>query len=190
MARPITYDPDQALDRAMDLFWARGYREVSVDDLVQSTGLNRHSLYGHYGSKYGLAKEALRRYCEESLKRVHEVLSDPGTPADRLRRFMRLHAADCPDPWFANSMDRGCFALRMATEMRKEHPEINAMVSGGMSTLLRQIASVIREGQAQGEFRNDRDPDTMATVVYSAWLAALLLPPDHELEEAVLSVLQ
>ncbi|HYN64371.1 MAG TPA: helix-turn-helix domain-containing protein, partial [Candidatus Limnocylindrales bacterium] len=80
MARPISYDPDQALDRAMDLFWSRGYREVSVDDLVQSTGLNRHSLYGHYGSKYGLAREALRRYCDESLQRLHEVLSGSGTP--------------------------------------------------------------------------------------------------------------
>ena len=190
MARPITYDPDQALDRAMDLFWARGYREVSVDDLVQSTGLNRHSLYGHYGSKYGLAKEALRRYCEESIKRVHDVLVEPGTPTERLRRFMRLHGSDCPDPWFANSMDRGCFALRMATEMRQEHPEINAMVEGGMSKLLRDLADVIREGQAQGEFRNGGSPESMAVVVYSGWLAALLLPPDHQIEDAILSVLR
>lgn len=189
MARPITYDPDHALDRAMDLFWARGYRDVSVDDLVQSTGLNRHSLYGHYGSKYGLALEALRRYCAESVRRLHDVLNHSGTPTERVRRFLRLHAADCPDPWWANSLERGCFALRMATEMRKEHPEIGTMVSGGMSTILGQLAEVLREGQSRGEFRNDRSPESMAFVLYSAWLAALLLPQDHQQEEAVLSVL-
>ena len=189
MSRPITYDPAQALDRAMDLFWERGYRDVSVDDLVHSTGLNRHSLYGHYGSKYGLAREALRRYCGESLRRLHELLSDSGTPTDRLRRFLRLHAADNPDPWWANALERGCFALRMSTEMRKEHPEIGAMVAGGMSTILADLAGVIREGQQRGEFRTDRQPEVMAKVLYSAWLAALLLPPDREHEEAVLSVL-
>jgi len=189
MARPITYDPEQALDRAMDLFWARGYREVSVDDLVRTTGLNRHSLYGHYGSKYGLAREALSRYCAESLRRLHELLTGPGTPTERLRQFLRLHAADSPDPWWAASLDRGCFALRMSTEMRKEHPEIVEMVGKGMHTVLDQLAGVVREGQSLGQFRTDRCPEAMAKVLYSAWLAALVMPPDREREEAVLSVL-
>lgn len=189
MARPITYDPDVALDRAMDLFWARGYRDVSVDDLVQTTGLNRHSLYGHYGSKYGLAREALRRYCDESLKRLHDVLAAPGTPTERLRAFMHLRAADCIDPWWANMLERGCFALRMSTEMRKLHPEIGTMVAAGIASVLQQLADLIRDGQCRREFRADREPEAMAKVLYSAWLAALLLPPDPEREAAVLSVL-
>jgi TetR/AcrR family transcriptional repressor of nem operon len=189
MARPITYDPQLALGRAMDLFWSRGYRDVSVDDLVQSTGLNRHSLYGHYGSKYGLAREALRRYCDESLSRLHDVLAGSGTPAERVRAFLHLRASDCADPWWTQMLERGCFALRMSTEMRRGHPEIDSMVGAGISSILGQLAEVIRQGQALGQFRADRRADTMALVLYSAWLAALLLPPDPEREDAVLSVL-
>jgi hypothetical protein len=79
--------------------------------------------------------------------------------------------------------------LRMATEMRKGHPEIGTMVASGMSSILSQLEQVIAQGQAQGEFRTDLRPETMAMVLYSAWLAALLLPPDPEREAAVLSVL-
>jgi TetR/AcrR family transcriptional regulator, transcriptional repressor for nem operon len=189
MARPISYDPDAALDRAMDLFWERGYRSVSVDDLVHQTGLNRHSLYGQYGSKYGLACAALRRYCDESLVRLHAVLNQTGTPTERVSRFLHLRAADCTDAWWRNMLERGCFALRMATEMKQEHPEIGTLVSGTMGKLLDELAGVIRDGQTRGEFRADRAPESLAVVLYSAWIAALLMPPDPEREHAVLSVL-
>jgi TetR/AcrR family transcriptional repressor of nem operon len=189
MARPISFDPEEALDRAMDLFWERGYREVSVDDLVQQTGLNRHSLYGRYGSKYGLACAALQRYCDESLARLTEVLNHSGSPTERLKRFFALRAPDCADAWWTNMLDRGCFGLRMATEMRKSHPEINAMVTGCLGRLLGELANVVRDGQARGEIRADRAPEALALVLYSAWLAALLLPPDPAREAAVLSIL-
>ena len=189
MTRPITCNLPQALDHALDLFWARGYRGVSVDDIVKSTGLNRHTLYVHYGSKFGLAREALRRYCDESLRRLGDVLGGCDSPTERLRRFMRLRASGGKDAWWANMIERGCFALRMSTEMRTQYPEINSIVAGGVASIVRLLVDVIREGQASGEFLANRRPEGLAVVVYSTWLVALLMPPDSELEASVLSVL-
>lgn len=189
MARPITNHPEDALHRAMDLFWSRGYRDVSVDDLVQLTGLNRHSLYAHYGSKFGLAREALRLYCDESARRLGTIFAETSSPTERLRQFMHLRAPDGTDSWWAKMLERGCFAVRMSTELRAESAEISSMVASGMSAILHRLADVIRAGQSVGQFRSDRKAEDLATMVYSAWLAALLLPPDAEVEGAVLSLL-
>ncbi len=61
MARPRTFDKDQALDRAMDLFWDKGYDATSVADLTEAIGINRPSLYAAFGDKEALFMAALDR---------------------------------------------------------------------------------------------------------------------------------
>ena len=63
MARPRQFDPDEVLDRSMREFWERGYRETSVDDLVNATGVRPGSLYDAFpGGKRRLFLDALDRY--------------------------------------------------------------------------------------------------------------------------------
>lgn len=68
MARPRTYEPDEALDAAMRLFWERGYTESSYDDLTRVTGVSRKGLYTTFGDKRSLFLQALERY-----RRTHAV---------------------------------------------------------------------------------------------------------------------
>ena len=62
MPRPKAFDPDAALQKAMQVFWERGYEATSVDDLVQCMGINRFSLYSTFGGKHQLFVAALERY--------------------------------------------------------------------------------------------------------------------------------
>src|SRR5687768_16430305 len=62
MGRPKAFDRDDVLDRAMELFWQRGYEATSIGDLVDHLGVGRQSLYDTFGDKYALYREALDHY--------------------------------------------------------------------------------------------------------------------------------
>ncbi|MEM8839406.1 MAG: helix-turn-helix domain-containing protein, partial [Pseudomonadota bacterium] len=62
MPRPREFNPDDALDAAMRVFWAKGFAETSYDDLVLGTGVSRKSLYSVFGDKHMLFIAALQRY--------------------------------------------------------------------------------------------------------------------------------
>jgi len=176
MPRPVSLDNDVALDLALELFWQRGYRAVNVNDLARDTGLNRHALYGHYGNKHGLATAVLQRYCGEATRRVQEVLAGTGSPRERLQRLLHLREPDCADPFWRSMLDRGCLAARLVSEMRSAHPEVADLAAQTTVQLLADVTVVMREGQAEGEFRRDLDADVLATTIVSGWMAALIMP--------------
>src|SRR3954469_22395850 len=75
--RPREFDVDQALDRALRVFWRRGYEGATLPDLTKAMGINRPSLYAAFGSKEGLFRKALDRYAAGPAAYVREALNEP-----------------------------------------------------------------------------------------------------------------
>ena len=149
MARPISYDPSTVLDHAIDLFWDRGFGAVSVDDLVRITGLNRHSLYGRYGNKFGLLKAALEHYSETSVEAIRQVLSGPGTALQCIELLLSFRDPDCHNGFDHRLCEQGCLGLRIGAELRDSNPELEQLVHARMVQIEELIAGAIRRGQAE-----------------------------------------
>ncbi len=189
MARPISYDPDSALEKAMDLFWTHGYHAVSVEQLVRSTGLNRHSLYSRYGNKYGLLRSALARYCAEAERTIIEALSPPGSPRERIERLMRLRHPDADDGFWRRVLDRGCLLVRTNAELKDSHPDVDTDSHPLFETLERLLIETVQEGQALGEFRSHPSATDLGAVLMIGFVApANVVSPDLRLR-AFLGVL-
>ena len=62
LGRPRAFDAEKALDRAMQVFWRKGYLGTSLSDLTDAMGINRPSLYAAFGNKKSLFRKALDRY--------------------------------------------------------------------------------------------------------------------------------
>ena len=189
MARPIAFDPETALERAVDLFWTRGYQALSVDDIVRETGLNRHSLYSRYGSKYGLLQAALDRYCDTTLAQLAAAVAVPGTPRQRIESLFRLRLPDVTDAFWRRMLEHGCFGLRVVSELREERPELAQLGTVFSRALESLLTPIVRDGQAQGDFRRNQPAEELAKVLAVGFMAPLILPPDEARNRAFLSVL-
>ena len=75
--RPREFDVDQALDRALRVFWRKGYEGTTLSDLTKAMGVNRPSLYAAFGSKEELFRKALDRYAEGPAAYLREALNEP-----------------------------------------------------------------------------------------------------------------
>ena len=75
--RPRAFDPDAALDRAMHVFWAKGYEGASLSDLTQAMRINRPSLYAAFGNKEQLFRKVLDRYVNGPLAYFGKALAEP-----------------------------------------------------------------------------------------------------------------
>lgn len=86
MARPKAYDPEEVLERAMALFWRKGYEATSVADLVEALGINRGSLYGTFKDKRALFLAALERYDEREIgATVRHLRNTEGPGRERIQ---------------------------------------------------------------------------------------------------------
>jgi AcrR family transcriptional regulator len=75
--RPREFDVEQALDRALKVFWRKGYEGSTLPDLTKAMGINRPSLYAAFGSKEELFRKALDRYSQGPAGYIPEALGEP-----------------------------------------------------------------------------------------------------------------
>ncbi|GAB3835943.1 TetR/AcrR family transcriptional regulator [Dactylosporangium cerinum] len=95
MGRPKQFDPDVAVNKAMELFWRKGFAETTPQDLVAELGIGKGSLYSTFFSKRALFDLALQRYVEMRVAGVVETLERPGPVTERLRvALLRLADTD------------------------------------------------------------------------------------------------
>src|SRR5437762_10929939 len=75
--RTRQFDADEALDRALEVFWARGYEGATLPELTRAMGINRPSLYAAFGNKEQLFRKALDRYQTGPMSFLTEALRKP-----------------------------------------------------------------------------------------------------------------
>lgn len=155
--RPREFELGAAARDAMSVFWDKGYEGTSLPDLIAGTGLSRGSLYKAFGDKKGLLLAALDLYMSEGLRETGDLLSQPGSAKNAIRksllRYAQLSSGDLGR--------RGCLVVSLATEMAAHDIEV-AQRTGRMFRRLQQLyAGAIVRGQASGEI-SDRDEQIMA----------------------------
>jgi AcrR family transcriptional regulator len=86
--RPRGFNQEEALDRAMHVFWQKGFEGASLNDLTTAMGIQPASLYKAFGNKRTLFEKALARYLAGPVAFVHDALDEPTAfaVADRLLR--------------------------------------------------------------------------------------------------------
>ncbi|MFI9237743.1 TetR/AcrR family transcriptional regulator [Streptomyces sp. NPDC053079] len=161
MARTKEFDPDAALQSALELFWQRGYEATSMADLVAHLGIARASLYGTFGSKRELYLKALERYGEQHGPPIVEELSQPGPALPAVRALVRRFAEEAA----CDELRRGCFVTNTAVELGAHDADTARRVEQSWSSLETVLTSALMRAAAQGELPADRDPVALARML-------------------------
>ena len=91
--RPRSFDETEALERATQVYWSKGYDGVTIDDLVAGMGVGRPSLYSVFGDKRTLFLRVLKDYAEKKGALAAKALLSPQTLRDSLAGFLK-HAVE------------------------------------------------------------------------------------------------
>ncbi|MEU6669514.1 TetR/AcrR family transcriptional regulator [Streptomyces sp. NPDC046727] len=162
MARTKEFDPDAALQSALELFWRRGYEATSMADLVAHLGIGKASLYATFGSKHELYLKALDRYEQAGLVPIVRELSQPGPALPAVRAVVRRYAAEAAD---ARLRLNGCLVTNAAAELAPHDPAAARRVERNWDHVETVLHSALVRAQAQGELPAGRDPLTLARML-------------------------
>jgi len=159
--RPRQFDRDEALERAMLLFWERGYESTSVSDLTEAMGISTPSLYGTFGDKKQLFLEAVERYQAGNGDFAQLALRDEPTAESAMRRLL----LDAVTAMTRRNRPKGCMVALSATNCAEGSRDVFEALSEQRKFAERAIKSRIAAGAAAGELAVGTDVDALAGFV-------------------------
>ncbi len=153
---------DDALDKALTVFWRQGFELTSVQDLVAGMGINRASLYDTFGNKTELYKKALQRYIDRAMTDMREhLLNGSGPVAQRLQNyFISMNAIH-------KNGDRhfGCFLNNSAVELGPHYPDIAAVVRQAWTEMESVFRTLLDQAVTTGELPAHTDTAALAATI-------------------------
>lgn len=157
MARPLSFNPDQALDRAMHLFWRDGFAQVSIQAITDALGINRPSLYATFGDKEALFLKALQLYRQRYPGRALDALN--AAPAGRAQLVALFEAVR--DAYTEPNTPPGCMMMCASMEWSKEGAVLD-FLRHFREEFLDAVRRAVVEAQARGEIAAGKDPEALS----------------------------
>lgn len=185
MPRPRKFDEAEVVDKAMQLFWEKGYRGTSPRDLMEATGLSKSSLYNTFGSKSGLFERALQHYAATNAEQLEQLLAEPNlrTALSQLLT-LNLELATGPTP-------RACLVASTSMEGQACGEAVLSMAQSAQRQVHAVFTARLARGQADGHARTDRSAESLAWFImnHNAGLHVLARTGSPREELAQLSAL-
>ena len=157
MGRPRTFDRDEALEQAADLFRERGYRGTSIAELLTATGLSRASLYHEFGGKRELFEAVIDRYAAQARPELEAHLFGDGSPLENIRATIRAlgERAACRD-------SKGCLCVHTAVELGATEPDLAGIAKRRLEQMERLFARAVQGAVDAGELPTETDVRALA----------------------------
>ncbi len=153
MARTKDFDESEVLKKAVSLFWLKGYNGTSMQDLVDSLGISRSSLYDTYGDKHTLFLKALEFYQSTSGNQMCSIVTNATSAIDAIRELLEMITNNL----LKDKQHRGCFMVNAEVELAPLDAEVRKMICKNEKLIEEAFQLAIQKGQASGEITNKQD---------------------------------
>ncbi|MDR6560185.1 MULTISPECIES: TetR/AcrR family transcriptional regulator [unclassified Arcicella] len=163
MARTKEFNEIEILDKAIDLFWFKGYNGASMQDVVDSLGLSRSSIYDTFGDKHQLYISALEQYRKQAAGGLIDMVKQSVSPLQTIQQLLEMLANDSLNP----ICSKGCFMTNSTIELAPHDPEIHKIVKDNMQDIEEAFYNLVKKGQDLGEITNQNDARALASFLFN-----------------------
>jgi AcrR family transcriptional regulator len=147
--RPRSFDEGAALEKAIQVFWSKGYDGVTIDDLVEGMGVGRPSLYSIFGSKRKIFLRVLRAYAERKGALTAKALLEPATLRDSITSFLRYAVTSATERGSAS----GCLIICVAPLVNDV--EVRQFLRNAAAAAVALVERRFQSGISAGEIPSD-----------------------------------
>jgi len=175
MARNIEFNQDEAIRRAMDVFWRKGYNGASMRDLTDAMQINSSSLYNSIGDKHQLFVKCVQNYTES---RIIEVKAHAAKTKSPLKAIINFINDSVSTILYSNN---SCLAIKTTFEMAANDSEIQAILKADSDFTHSFLLSLIKSAMEQKEIAPNEDPEVIADYIINAftgWNESYILHKD------------
>ena len=164
MGRHRKFQTAHVLEKAMLVFWTKGYECASMRDLGVAMGINPSSIYLTFGDKRGLYLAVLDYFYDNEITKMLAPLEGSGSHKQAIREVFLAVAEEAA----LDGECRGCMMYNTAVELCPQDHEVTAKVAAGLKRTEDAFFSGVVEAQAQGEIPSDYDPRNLARFLSSS----------------------
>ncbi len=158
--RPRAFDPDAALERAMHVFWAKGYEGASLSNLTRAMRINRPSLYAAFGNKEQLFRKVLDRYMDGPLAYFGKALAAPRA-RDVVEQIFFGAAKMAGDP----RLPAGCLMVQGALAVGNAAGSVRKEAAGRRAGSEVALRRRLQRAKREGDLPKNADPAELARYV-------------------------
>jgi TetR/AcrR family transcriptional repressor of nem operon len=163
--RPREFDVDEALVKARDVFWTKGYAATSIQDLVDDLAIQRASLYAAFGDKHSLFLSAVSLYVREGEESLEHLLdADPLLPALQAALVDPMRLIDTALTMETDGT-RGCLVGNTAAELAPADEEVRELLVSAHAGTVRILTAALARAQATGEVTSTAPPEAQARML-------------------------
>ena len=189
MPRVKSFDENEVLTKATELFWKKGYFDTSIQDLVEHLGLSRSSIYDTYGGKKELFYKSFAQYRNTNIAGVKEFLASQTSVKNGIRVLFEMGIADSIE----DKDRKGCFVVNTATELVPGEPEIAKILKENKAIFTTLFYDFLSKGEESGEIAKGKDLKALANLLFTLFngikVVAKMQPNAQELNDIVKTAL-
>ncbi|WP_133796191.1 TetR/AcrR family transcriptional regulator [Prosthecobacter fusiformis] len=157
VGRPRCFDPEEALEKAMQVFWKQGYEGTSLSDLTEAMGINRPSLYATFGNKEALFVKVMDRYSAGPVAYVLDSLNEP-----TVKKVIEKLFADAVSLFADPDLPRGCMGIQGVLCGSKETASVVENVRARRVATQKKMAERFERGIQEGDLPSSVNAEDLA----------------------------
>ncbi len=181
MARTKEFNEDQALDKAIEIFWHKGYNGTSAQDLVTHLGLSRSSLYDTFGDKQKLFAQSLQRYQKNAQNQIVELFDHSENIKETLHDIFKQAVVESLE----DRITKGCFMVNSSVELAMHDEEIAKIVKNNSQIMEEVFTNAIQKGQDAGHISKANSAKVLARFIFNTYSGIRVLARTGERDKQV-----